>query len=740
MKTARFALIGITLIACTIATHAEEAWKPAPCPLTTSWTKVVSPDNALPEYPRPQLVRLVWQNLNGLWDYAITPKDDERPPTAYDGKLLVPYPIESALSGVRKAFLPEQKLWYRRTFAVPAGWEGQRVLLHFGAVDYASTLWVNGKPIGEHLGGYDPFSFDITDTLRPGTPQEIMLAVTDPSDQGGQAHGKQHLKPGGCSYTATSGIWQSVWLEPVPAEHIDRLKIVADLSSIGVVVTGGAPQTPAPVTVTVRDGDRVVATAQGVAGGEIRLPVPAPKLWSPDHPFLYDLDVQLGRDRVSSYAGLRTIAVGKDAAAVPRLLLNGGPVFQCGPLDQGFWPDGIYTAPTDAALRSDLDYIKAVGFNLDRKHIKIEPERWYYWADKLGVLVWQDMPSGDVKTAEARKQWDLETSRHITDLANHPSIVLWVLFNEAWGQHNTERLVQAVRTLDPTRPINEASGWYDERWGDVVDFHFYPGPGVPRLEEHRVSVTGEFGGLGYMCKGHLWRPDAWGYQSFADQAALTEEYRRLWQRVHELKENQGLAAAVYTQISDVEQECNGLLTYDRKVEKIDRKQILAANLGKLSKPEYRDIVPDSRKVAQTWRSTENEPAKDWTQLRFDDSGWKDAQGGFGSNYGMQSVVRTPWKSQSLWLRREFIVPPEGLRWPLLQVSYGEDSDIFINGVRACQPEGFHNAFGRYEIEPNARATLRPGKNILAVHLIQRNKGGEEYVDVGLVDEIVPNEK
>jgi hypothetical protein len=703
----------------------------------THWAAEVGPDNALPEYPRPQLVRKDWLNLNGLWDYAVTPGADTAAPAAYDGKILVPYPIESALSGVRKAFLPEQKLWYRRTFAVPAGWAGQRVLLHFGAVDYASTLWVNGKPVGEHLGGYDPFTIDITDALRPGIPQEIVLAVTDPSDKGDQAHGKQVLKPGGCAYTATSGIWQTVWLEPVPAEHIDRLKITADLSNIGVTATGGASQTPAPVTVTVRDGDTVVATAQGVAGGEIRLPVPAPKLWSPDHPFLYDLDVQLGQDRVSSYAGLRTIAVGKDAAGVPRLRLNGEPVFQCGPLDQGFWPDGIYTAPTDAALRSDLDYIKAIGFNLDRKHIKVEPDRWYYWADKLGILVWQDMPSGDLKTAEARKQWELETRRHITDLANHPSIVMWVLFNEAWGQHDTERLVQAVRTLDPTRLIDESSGWYDHRWGDVVDKHFYPGPGMPRLEENRASVTGEFGGLGYITPGHMWVANAWGYQSFTNTGQLTEEYLRLWQRTYKLEAERGLSAAVYTQISDVEQEANGLQTYDR-LEKMDREKIRAANSGKLPSLNYREIVPTSGITPQTWHYTDVKPSNDWNTLNYADSSWRAGAGGFGSRYGMDGEARTHWEGSDLWLRREFTVGSEGLHWPLLEVYYGADSNIYINGVLACEPEGFVNCYGRYELNPAARAAVKPGRNVLAVHLIERHKGGEHFVDVGLLDELETN--
>ena len=581
-------MIGSALLAVPLLCQA--AWQPAQGPLATRWAKDVNPSQTLPEYPRPQMVRADWQNLNGLWDYAIADKAAARPET-WDGQILVPFPVESALSGVKKPVTEKQRLWYHRTFTVPGSWQGRTVLLHFGAVDWEATVWVNGQELGTHRGGFDAFSFDLTKALKPAGPQEIVVAVWDPTDRGPQAKGKQVLRPGGIMYTAASGIWQTTWLEAVPSAHISRLRIVPDLDQqcvrITAEVAGQAGEMG--ISVEVKDGNKTLAVRAGEPNQEIVIPLPNPRLWSPAAPFLYDVGVMLGKehDRVTSYFGMRKIALGKDAAGITRLMLNGNPLFQFGPLDQGFWPDGIYTAPTDEALRYDIEITKALGMNLARKHVKIEPERWYYWCDKLGLLVWQDMPGsgvGDNRTdtvragrEEAAKQFEIEMKAMIEGRWNHPSIVMWVPFNEGWGQYDTPRICEWLKKLDPTRLVNNASGWTDRKAGDVIDMHNYPGPGVPKLEENRAAVLGEFGGLGLPVKGHSWQDEKnWGYRSFKTSEELTDAYLGLLKRLHPMTGEGGLCAAVYTQTTDCEVEVNGLLTYDRAVVKMDQAAITAA--------------------------------------------------------------------------------------------------------------------------------------------------------------------
>ncbi len=573
---------------------AAAAWQPVNGPLQTRWTQEVSPKHPHPEYPRPQLVRKDWLNLNGLWDFVILPKDVAEPET-FQTKILVPFPVESALSGVGKRITENDRLWYRRLFTLPRSWRSRRVLLHFGASDFETTVWLNGKHIGLHRGGYDAFTFDISDALNRFTPNELVVAVSDPTDAGTQPRGKQVRKPGGIWYTPTSGIWQTVWLEPVNAAYITALKISPDVDKKAVTVEPVTTATlgECKVEVIVRDGSTRVATASSAPGGRFTLSIKNAKLWSPEHPHLYNLSVTLSLgsrtlDRVESYFGLRKISLGKDAKGFTRILLNNEPYFQFGPLDQGFWPDGLYTAPTDEALRYDIEITKKLGFNLARKHVKVEPDRWYYWCDKLGLLVWQDMPSGDkyigarqpdiTRTPESASEFETELQALIEGHANHPCIVMWVPYNEGWGQWDTPRIVEQIKRLDPSRLVDNASGWADRGVGDVNDMHKYPGPGSPDPEPNRAVVLGEFGGLGLPVSGHTWQAEKnWGYRSFTNAEALTEAYQELVAKVMPLIETKGLSAAVYTQTTDVEVEVNGLMTYDRRVVKMDPKKVAAAS-------------------------------------------------------------------------------------------------------------------------------------------------------------------
>lgn len=571
-------------------------WEPAGARLLTRWASELDPSNVWPEYPRPQLVRETWQNLNGSWQYAIRPKGEAQPP-AWDGEILVPFAVESALSGVGRPVGPEQRLWYRRTFEVPETWHGNRTLLHFGAVDWHAVVWVNGQKAGEHRGGYDPFFFEVTDVLRETGTQEIVVSVWDPTDAGFQPRGKQVLEPHRIWYTAVTGIWQTVWLEPVPRTYVRSLSMapLADASGFSLTVFASGE---AEVRARVLEGGDVAAEVEGRTARPMTIRLMEPKLWSPDSPHLYDLEIELLRDgrvadRVGSYYGLRMIEVRKDAQGLNRLFLNGRPLFQYGTLDQGWWPDGLYTAPTDEALRYDIEVTKKLGFNMIRKHVKVEPARWYYWCDKLGILVWQDMPNGDahptwvrevdregpelVRTAESAENFQHELQQVVLGLKNHPSIVAWVPFNERWGQYQTEGIVERIRRLDPTRLINSASGGNFRGVGDILDVHSYPDPVFPRTDEYMAVVCGEFGGLGLPLEGHTWLDRGnWGYRTYETREDLTEAYLEKLGMLRPLIDK-GLAAAVYTQTTDVEIEVNGLMTYDRAVIKMDPEAIAEAN-------------------------------------------------------------------------------------------------------------------------------------------------------------------
>jgi hypothetical protein len=755
-------LLGLSFLSCSDSLNAAD-WQPAKGPLMTRWAKEVSPEKVHPEYPRPQMVRKEWTNLNGLWEYAVRPKDERRPTgdtAKWDGKILVPFCIESALSGVMKPVTPQEKLWYRRTFERPKLAKDGRLLLHFGAVDWEATVFVNGKEVGSHRGGYTPFSIDITDALKPHGEQEIVVSVWDPTNSNWQPRGKQILKPEGIWYTAVTGIWQTVWLEPVPKAYIQSLRITPnfDRKEVAVKANLGGQLPPTWVlNVSIRepgkDGGANRDAALGTPPNTDTVSRPAVQPWTPEKPFLYDLEVTLTDaktgdvlDRAASYFGQRKIEVKKDDHGHNRLFLNNKPVFQYGPLDQGWWPDGLYTAPTDAALAYDVEITKKLGMNMCRKHVKVEPARWYYHCDRLGLLVWQDMPSGDRyiggndpdinRSAESEANFRREWKEIIDLVHNHPSVIAYVPFNEGWGQFKTNEILEWTKKLDPTRLVDGPSGWTDRGGGDMHDMHSYPGPGMFPTSERRASVLGEFGGLGLPMEGHLWwNKRNWGYRTYKTQAELQSNYETLMHRLRPLV-GRGLAAAVYTQTTDVEGEVNGLMTYDREVIKLDVPRVvdLHKQLYEAKPVRVRPVVATSQTEGQSWRYTTKAPAGGWEKPDFDDRGWEEGPGGFGTRGTPGAVVRTEWRGPEIWLRRTFELSEKPSGELYLSIHHDENADVYINGVRAARESGYTTSYTERPISKEAAEAIRPGKNTIAVRC--RQTSGGQYIDVGLV-EFVP---
>lgn len=573
-------------------------WQPAGDKIKTRWASEIDVNNVLPEYPRPIMERGEWQNLNGLWDYAIIPVGQT--PTNYDGEILVPFAVESSLSGVQKRVGGDNELWYHREFNVPSKWRNSRVLLHFGAVDWKADVWVNDIKVGQHKGGYTPFSFDITPALINGT-NTVKVKVWDPTDQGFQPRGKQVNDPHGIWYTPVTGIWQTVWLEPVPETYIKDLKITPDIDKNILLVEAitNINTTAKRIEVKVKEGKSVVATAQSINNEPVEIAMPQnAKLWSPNNPHLYDLEVivwdgnkQL--DKVDSYAAMRKYSMKRDDKGIVRLQLNNKDLFHFGPLDQGWWPDGLYTAPTDEALEYDIIKTKDLGFNMIRKHVKVEPARWYTHCDRHGMIVWQDMPNGDrspewqmysyytgserERSAESETNFRQEWKELMDYLYSYPSVGVWVPFNEAWGQFKTAEITEWTKAYDPTRLVNPASGGNHYTVGDMLDLHNYPNPRMYLYDAQRATVLGEYGGIGWAHKDHLWEPDRnWGYVQFNSSKEVTDEYIKYAEELKQLI-RQGFSAAVYTQTTDVEVEVNGLLTYDRKLVKVDEERVRKIN-------------------------------------------------------------------------------------------------------------------------------------------------------------------
>ena len=747
----------LLLLACTAVLSAQD-YKPADGPLMTRWAKEVSPSNVLPEYPRPQLKRDLWLNLNGLWEYAIVDRDAERP-ASWQSQILVPFAPQAALSGLGKSVMPEQALWYRRTFQVPDAWRTSRIRLNFGAVDWQATVWVNGVKLGEHRGGYTPFSFELSDALAPGAEQEIVVRVWDPTDMGTQARGKQVLEPRGIWYTAVTGIWQTVWIEPVGPVSIERLWLEPNIDDGRLTVRATLNGNPAGVSLNAEalDADTRVSVASGPAGEPLDFSISDPHLWSPDSPHLYSLELSLTRgnqtlDSVTSYFAMRKISLQRDARGHQMLALNNEILFQMGPLDQGWWPDGLYTAPTDEALIYDIRATKDLGFNMARKHVKVEPARWYYHCDRLGLLVWQDMPSAYLgrgqerglfvspwdedaeRTGVSQAQFEGELREMIDAFQAFPSIVMWVPFNEGWGQYDTGRISRWIEQYDPTRLVNAASGWTDRGVGHVYDTHIYPGPGMQYGGTDRAAILGEFGGLGWPVPDHLWWDKRnWGYRTYHSREELNRQYDNVVSQVLG-PVSRGLAAAIYTQTTDVEGEVNGLMTYDRELVKFDADKLQAIH-GKLyaKPPSSKILLPAAHEGTQPWRYTLRAPRNGWEQPSFNDRRWAEGQAPFREKPDERFANGTAWTGDSIWLRRTFTVDamPESLWLEVMHTTTA--GEVYLNGVKIDDLDSQSRREYRHRDVSEHVGALKQGENVIAIHVTQGDppRSDPKSIDAGL---------
>lgn len=723
--------------------------------MKTKWAKEVDINNPHPEYPRPQLKReTFWQSLNGQWEYAII-KKGRKDPKKFDGNITVPFAVESELSGVKKTVGEDNYLWYKKTFASPALKDNERLVINFGAIDWEATIYVNGKELGMHRGGYDAFSMDVTDYLRSEATQELKVRVWDPSDQGTQPRGKQVKSPFGIWYTPVTGIWQSVWLEKVPQTRITNLKLTPDVDNRVLraeIITEGEVSGLTAELIASAGGNIVQTKTIRLDDGVAVLEIEQPRLWSPEDPFLYDLKVRLMNnstlvDEVDSYFGMRKVSLGKDANGFTRIMLNDQPLFQFGLLDQGWWPDGLYTAPTEEAMLYDVKMTKEMGFNMIRKHVKVEPARYYYHCDTMGMLVWQDMPNGNYlnelrieawetedakRTAESAEQYELELKRMMDQFHSFPSIQVWVPFNEGWGQYDTKRVTEWVVKYDTSRLIDSPSGWADRGVGDMIDIHLYPGPGMEPVEEHRASVLGEFGGLGYPVKGHLWWDKKnWGYLTYHDEKTYLDEFEKLMKSLQGLVSN-GLSAAIYTQTTDVEGEVNGLITYDREVVKVK-----PAKLKKLIDPLYdeywapRFLVKDSEQSPNQWKMSKSIKSEGWKDIDFDDFQWKAVDAPLSSYDNPFLGSFSPFEPDSLYLRKEFTVSTIPDRLYLKYYLPKASIKLWLNGqlIQEIKDQGGRKRhYTDIDISDFA-AKLEPGKNVIAVQLLKM--GPDASFDIGL---------
>jgi hypothetical protein len=749
--------LSLTSLVLMLSASAEN-WKLVPDKMLTPWAKEVSPENAWKEYPRPQLKRKQWTCLNGLWDYTVQPKEATAP--GKGGKILVPFCPESALSGVGRLIEPSESLWYSR--GLPAAIAGKRSILHFEAVDYRTEVFVNGKSVGTHVGGNLPFSFDITDSLK-AEGNELQVRVIDETE-GYQLHGKQKLKNEGIWYTRVTGIWQTVWLENVPPSYIEDLDFDSSIESGSVSIRAKVAGSAEPkFQAKISFGGKVIAESTGNAN--LTLTIPEAKLWTPDAPHLYDVSVSLlgddgkPRDTVQSYTALRKFGKTKDAAGHWRYTLNDTIIFPWGPLDQGWWPDGLLTPPSEAAMVSDLEYLKAAGFNMLRKHIKVEPRRYYAACDRMGIMVWQDQVSSGYGSSrdgessprwtrmapepkdaewptEAKQQWIAEYKGMVEHLRDVPSISSWIPFNEAWGQHDTMEMGKLAVELDKSRIINIASGGNFWPVGDVADHHAYPNPDFP-LGEARfdpfIKVVGEFGGHGWPVDGHLWKKDNanWGYGGLPKSLdEWKERYRRSMDILIDFKKH-GIAAGIYTQTTDVEVEINGFLTYDRvkKIEPAWLKEQADRLYASAGLVKTQTLLETGQDRARPSMYTVEAPKADWEKLEFDAAanGWKKGPSGFGAEGTPGARIRTPWTSENIWFRREFVNAEPTAGEHFLRIYHDEDAQVFLDGQLIADLKGHNGQYADIRLEKTS--SIPAGKHVVAVHCKQTTGG--QFIDLGL---------
>jgi hypothetical protein len=730
-------LLVTALAVITLATQSM-AWAPKGDKIKTPWAEKITPENTWREYPRPQLKRTAWTNLNGLWQYAVTDMSTDKKKVKFEGEILVPFSIESSLSGVAKTFTPEDKLWYKREFTVADQSKDKVTMLHFGAVDYECNVWVNDKLVGNHKGGNNPFSFDITKYLKKKGPQVLELSVIDPTDTESVTRGKQQLNQRGIWYTPVSGIWQTVWMETIEESHIVSILPQANISKNTVTLHFNIAEKERRQELNIRvlDGEKVLASINERATDKIEIKLPETIHWTPETPKLYTLKVELVEkntllDQVESYFAMREVSTVTDDKGYQRVGLNGKAIFQWGTLDQGWWPDGLLTPPSAEAMLWDMVQLKAMGFNTIRKHIKVEPALYYYYADSLGIMMWQDMPSGyatprkDIEflnsnspedwnaPADVAAQRQTELNEMIENLRFFPSITTWVIFNEGWGQHNTKAITAWAQKKDPTRLINGVSGWTERFVGDMYDIHNYPATSMifPQYCGNRISVLGEFGGLGLPVKEHLWNPNMrnWGYKNMDGSVDFVNDYSRL---IYDLETliAQGLSAAIYTQTTDVEGEVNGLITYDRKVIKLPAPflNILHNRLFKTPAAKTVTLIADSQNGPQQDREITLNGVKQTVKTPFTIKG--DAKVTAVHKFNTDKL----FANLSLWL------------------NVNDYAKVKLNGVTVLdQPVRYTRHYNQYNIS-NFASYLVKGENTLEIEVTQTENGKNMEFDFGLL--------
>ena len=723
--------------------------------IMTPWGEKMTSSNTWMNYPRPNMVRSEWTNLNGLWQFAVTKINEEMPKDEnWQQAILVPFAPESALSGVGRLTEPDETLWYKRTFEIAEVKKGIRYFLNFEAVDWRCQVFVNGfeATAAPHIGGNVPFSVEVTDLVKEGE-NTLVVTAWDPSNSYGQPTGKQSLNPGGCFYTRVSGIYGSVWMETTPKGYITGYNVESDIDKgeAKVTVSCAGDLAGAKVTAEVSFGGEKVAEGEIADWSKgLTLSIPEPKLWDINEGNLYDLTLTLetafGKDEVKGYFGMRKIEFKKDELGVQRIYLNNKKIFMQGTLDQGWWPDGLLTPPSDEAMQYDIDILKEHGFNFMRKHIKIEPRRYYYLCDKAGFPVWQDMVSGGQKPEEKYHIYRAELAEMIKDLRNFPSIVVWIAYNEGWGQPDKEKSVETTKWLkqiDTTRLISETSGWTDHHAGDMKDHHQYPSPLPTPKNDDRLTIVGEFGGLGLFVEGHLWDPEKkWGYRSDANVEDSLKRYAEIMDNLARTS-HESFAGSVYTQTTDVETEANGLVTYDRKVVKYptDKMREMHKRVEKIAlstKPMTRKcFMPKGTEEKVVWKYTFKKPKGKWSEASFNDDSWKEGEGGFGNKVIIRDLgakPKTEWDTDKIYLRRVFMlkeVPDENIE---MDIFYDEDPVVYVNGVEVFKQEGYNQGYTPVLLKKEeVKKVFKKGENVIAIGC--KNKNGGAMIDVGFYSEL-----